>query len=833
MKNKIFILLITILIVTTNVVTDEVNAATTLQLEKTSYAYTAISGSTGMSRTQNIFKMNIQGEYTFCVEFGVETFSGLNYEEEVYVNNNKDTLSKIAYYGYTLTSKTDYDYAVTQMIIWEKLGNKLITTNIPNYQARKKEILNNVANHNKLPSFNNTTSELLIDGEITLTDTNNVLDSMHLKSNTTNTNVTIKDSQLIIEANDNSVDGNITFQKVSNVNQGASIVYKKAGYQTLVKFSLEDAAVATVNIDIKEYGDIEVLKIDEETNDALINTKIKFEYDGVSREVVTDNYGVAKLPKIKEGTHVKITEVEATSGYYNDNVSEEVIVVKNETVKVILENKLQMGQFNILKKGNSIDGFISEESDYGNIYTFTNSYIPLKDVIYKIVTVDDIIVRGKVYYEAGEIVTTLATNAEGNFSNPPNLYLGKYQAIEIDAPDGYVIDPTPIDFEFTYEDQYIEIQNIEKEAKNERQEVVLRLFKNDEIIVGWEKNKPIIDEIEANKKVFGLYTNQDFIFDDEVLKSDSLISFGNVEDGELKIKNTLPNGKYYFKELDSGAEHILDETRYEFTYESSNNKAKEKIEIYNNNELPIVNKLHLNEFSILKVNEEAAFVEGAYEFEMTGNGEGARFSLEDTEGNVLQIVEVTGDSKAHFENIPVGDFFIREVEASSGNYLVSSEVVRIVSTKDGVIAYNEDNEEIVSSDDAVLFEVNNYLIKGSIEILKIDGVSMETLNGVEFNLLDMDQNFIAKLVTDENGLIRLENIPKGTYYVQETKTLDGYVLDETIYEVEIISDGELANKTIENYKVEDLAQTGLSSRLLLVSLSVLLSLMLFRYIKKK
>ncbi len=282
MKNKIFILLITILRVTTNVVTDEVNAASTLQLEKTSYAYTAISGSTGMSRTQ---KMNIQGDYTFCVEFGVETFSGLNYEEEAYVNNNKDTLSKIAYYGYTLTSKTDYDYAVTQMIILEKLGNKLITTNIPNYQARKKEILNNVANHNKLPSFNNTTSELLIDGEITLTDTNSVLNSMHLKSNTTNTNVTIKDNQLIIKANDNSVDGNITFQKVSNVNQGASIVYKKAGYQTLVKFSLEDAAVATVNIDIKEYGDIEVLKIDEETNDALISTKIKFEYDVVARKL--------------------------------------------------------------------------------------------------------------------------------------------------------------------------------------------------------------------------------------------------------------------------------------------------------------------------------------------------------------------------------------------------------------------------------------------------------------------------------------------------------------------------------------------------------------------
>lgn len=832
MKNKFIIIIALLSCLITSIDKTEVRAAVLTQ-ERTEYNYVAISNITGLTRSENIYKKNMEGEYAFCVELGVETSTGIDYNEEVYVNNNKDLLSKIAYYGYTLTSKTDYDYAVTQMIIWEKLGNKLITTNIPNYQARKKEILNNVANHNKLPSFNNTTNELLIDGEITLTDTNNVINSMHLKSNTTNTSFTIKDNKLIIKANDNSVDGSITFQKVSNGNKGASIVYKKTGYQTLVKFSLEDAAVATVNIDIKEYGDIEVLKIDEETNDALINTKIKFEYDGVSKEVITDNYGVAKLPKIKEGTHVKITEVEATNGYYNDNVSEEVIVVKNETIKVILENKLQMGQFNILKKGNNIDGFISEESDYGNIHTFTNSYIPLKDVIYKIVTVDDIIVRGKVYYEAGEIVTTLATNAEGNFSNPPNLYLGKYQAIEIDAPDGYVIDPTPIDFEFTYEDQYIEIQNIEKEVKNERQEVVLRLFKNDEVIVGWEKNQPIIDEIKANNKVFGLYTNQDYIFDGIVLNTDSLIDFGNVENGELKIKNTLPDGKYYFKELDSGKNHMLDEEKYEFTYEASGNKAKGKIDIYNNDKLPITNKLHLNEFSILKINEEARFDDGEYIFEMVGNGKGAKFSLEDLEGNVLQIIDVEDDSKAHFKNIPVGEFFIREVKTSSSEYLLSDEVIKIVSTKEGIVAYNTSNEEILSFDETVLFEVNNYLIKGSVEILKVDGVSNEKLSDVEFELFDNNMNYITKLVTNENGLIIFDNIPKGKYYVKEAKSRDGYVLDDTLHEIEITKDGEEVKKKIKNYKLKDLPKTGLSNISFIVTISLLLSLIILKYKKKK
>ncbi len=173
MKNKIIIMITLIFIMLMNIKSEGINAAVLVN-EKTYYSYTAVSNITGETRSENIYKKNLEGNYAFCIELGVEANTGLDYNEEKYVNENKDLLSKISYYGYTLTSKSDYDYAVTQLLIWEKLGNKLISTNIPNYQARKNEILNAVSNHNKLPSFNNTTSELLIDGEIILNDTNNV-----------------------------------------------------------------------------------------------------------------------------------------------------------------------------------------------------------------------------------------------------------------------------------------------------------------------------------------------------------------------------------------------------------------------------------------------------------------------------------------------------------------------------------------------------------------------------------------------------------------------------------------------------------------------------------
>lgn len=59
--------------------------------------------------------MKMDGKKVFCVESGIFTTTGGGYIPEEYVSAKKDILSKIAYYGYTNTSKSHYDYAVTQI----------------------------------------------------------------------------------------------------------------------------------------------------------------------------------------------------------------------------------------------------------------------------------------------------------------------------------------------------------------------------------------------------------------------------------------------------------------------------------------------------------------------------------------------------------------------------------------------------------------------------------------------------------------------------------------------------------------------------------------------
>lgn len=124
---------------------------------------------------------------------------------------------------------------------------------------------------------------------------------------------------------------------------------------------------------------------------------------------------------------------------------------------------------------------------------------------------------------------------------------------------------------------------------------------------------------------------------------------------KLSVTHFLPEGQYYVKELDAGETHDLDETHYEFEFKASDHEQKKTIQIYgepdeNEESSPILNKLHLNRFVLKKVNEEAALNElNGYEFTFTGNAEGAVFTLEDEEKQVLQTVTVNEESLAIFE----------------------------------------------------------------------------------------------------------------------------------------------------------------------------------------
>ena len=86
-------------------------------------------------------------------------------------------------------------------------------------------------------------------------------------------------------------------------------------------------------------------------------------------------------------------------------------------------------------------------------------------------------------------------------------------------------------------------------------------------------------------------------------------------------------------------------------------------------------------------------------------------------------------------------------------------------------------------------------------IIKKEDENGNALSQVKFNLLDSNKEIVYENIeTDEFGIIEINNLVPGLYYLQETKTIDGYELNGELIEVNINLDEE-KEIVIENKKI--------------------------------
>lgn len=92
-----------------------------------------------------------------------------------------------------------------------------------------------------------------------------------------------------------------------------------------------------------------------------------------------------------------------------------------------------------------------------------------------------------------------------------------------------------------------------------------------------------------------------------------------------------------------------------------------------------------------------------------------------------------------------------------------------------------------------------------IVVIKKEQETGNIMSGVEFELLDENKNPVyTNLITDEEGKFEINNLIPGTYYLKETKTLDGYEIYEQLIKVDFILNQEVT-VTINNRK-EDIPE---------------------------
>ncbi|WP_077956140.1 collagen binding domain-containing protein [Listeria monocytogenes] len=610
-KGKIIAMVIVVLILINQF--QPFNAiAAALRLDETGYFYTGISFTNGQKlENKDIWNMKMDGKDVFCIDSAAPANTEDGYSAETYTGEKKDLLSKVAYYGFTQSEQSYKDFATTQLLIWEVLGEQLEWTSLPNYWSDRDVILAKVRKHDTQPSWDTQTITLIEGQEFEQGDTNGVTDMLNITSNTTGIQVTKSGTTLKLKADKNSKSGEIMFSKVPDSALGTSILYKKADRQSLVDFYLQDTGKAKLKVNVKKLGGVRVKKIDPQTNKALPNTTIKFEYGNTSKTVVTDANGIAELVGIPEGTQVKISELLAPSGYHNIGEVKTTIIRPSETTELIFNNNKQMGTVKLTKSGQEFGANMPNDN-----YT-------LKDALYGI------------YNSSDERVGELITDEKG-YAESSSLSLGQYYLLEEKAPSGYLLSEEKLAFEIKYAGQDVAVTNTEVQAVDVEQKGTAKLIKEDAETGDIAQGKATLDGA-----VYELYRSSD----------DKLIDTVTIENGQAQSDNLLLDS-YYWLEKEAPTGYLLDKEKHAFdlTYNSEAEVAdvtvtvkeqviKEKIKVMKYDEAtkePIKNNAAAFKLKDLQTGE---FIEhdGQLEFMTDQSGE---FVTEDLPYGEYELIEI-------------------------------------------------------------------------------------------------------------------------------------------------------------------------------------------------
>lgn len=486
---------------------------------------------------------------------------------------------------------------------------------------------------------------------------------------------------------------------------GVYTVHQTKGWEGREKIKDFDVFIDT---DMKEYkflinnsnfeSYLKVVKLDAETGKQIAYEGAGFEiYDSDGHRVnmqftypevteihtfYTNSEGYLITPeKLPYGDYT-LKEVQAPYGYVLDSTPIPFSITQENSstdtgvtvVKVKARDVAQKGVIEITKTGEIFKSVIENEGIYTPIYENGN----LANAVFEIYAAEDITtLDGTVRAYQGELVDEITTGKNG-IAKSKQLYLGKYTVIEKTAPNGFVNANEQYDVELTYAGQNVSVTSTALSVYNDRQKVSVSLLK--ELSKDERFKLGMNDEILSVQ--FGIYADEDITAaDGSVIPKDALITYGNCdENGKLTFNCDLPIGfKWYAKEIATDNHYILSDTKYEFTTEYQGQDV-ETINIDLNNGEPIVNDLIYGTIKGLKINRET---EKAIK--------GALFGLfksdttEYTETNAILTAESDENGIFVFDNIPFGDYVIKELKPAE-NYLPSDDIHHITVT---------DNEQII------------------------------------------------------------------------------------------------------------------------------------------
>ena len=610
------------------------------------------------------------------------------------------------------------------------------------------------------------------------------------------------------------------------------------------------------NASLESY--VKIIKVDSETGKQIPYAGAGFQIYDPNGNKVTMKYTYPTVTKIDTfytnsegylitpetlpyGKGYSVVEVQAPYGYILDstpvyfditaeNTSEEngITIVKAEK-----KNTSQKGTITVEKTGEifsnvtAIGGGYTDEN--GNDVALTTIYQPeysvsgLSGAVFEIYADEDITTPdGTVRAKKDELVATLKTNTKGTATSK-QIHLGKYRVVEKTAPYGFVLNKTVNHIELTYSGQNEKVTNTSTSFTNDRQKAEINLTK----ILEQDEKFNIGNNGEIRNVSFGLYADEDLkAANGTVIPKDGLLEIITCnEKGKATFTTDLPIGKYYVKEISTDNHYILSDKKYPVVFEYAGQDTA-SVHISVNDGEPIINSIIYGTIKGLKIDRETGEkITGAL-FGLFSNNE-----TEFTEETAIMTAESNEDGIFTFEDVPYGEYIIRELKPATGylpngeSYpviiLENNEVVEITVLNEKIpelktTATIDGKKEFTANGDVTIDDVVSYkhLVPGKEYTVK--GILMDKATGKPFLADD-------KEITSEVTF----TVEKADSEVTVSFTFDGSVITkdteivvfETLYrdETEIAVHADIEDKdqtvTIHPQPEPEKPQTGDKSNL--------------------
>lgn len=589
---------------------------------------------------------------------------------------------------------------------------------------------------------------------------------------------------------------------------------------------------------------VEITKSDITTGTELDGASLKvLDKDG---NVVDEWTSVKDAPhvikRLVAGGTYTLREEFAPYGYLKATDITFTVEDNGDVQKVEMKDEVPTGLLIINKKGEFLDKVTLLDNAKGTVeHLFEYITGSLTEVTFNIYAAEDIKAADGVsedYFKADELVGTITTDTNG-IAQLGDLPVGKYYVKEAETAHGYVLDGEPKFVDLSYRDQDTPVVTYDEAWQNNRQKVKVTVLKKEKdterVLAGGIFGLFTREDIKN--------AGGDVLLEADTLIELKTTD----ENGQITFMADLPvDGSYYVKELYApdgfvttneeqdftfeyaGAEQA--EVSYDFTFENEATTVElTKSDLTTGDELPgahlkvtdedgnvvdewvsaeeahVIKELVVGKtYTMTETKPADGYVTAeSMEFtientaeiqkhemkddvtkvqiskkDITGDQEipGAKLTILDENDQVVESWTSTGEPH-YLEKLPIGRYTLREEQAPKGFILTADVSFEVKDT--GEI------QTVVMKDDTV---------KGKVILNKTDKETGEPLKGVEFELRDSKGKVLETLKTDaaghaESSLYEIADYKDGKfagekkYYLVETKTLDGYTLDETEHEV--------------------------------------------------